>query len=152
MTRKLQEYGPGLQHVPNNAPIEDILFLIKRDGGVVVKGLVSAEAVDRAHADVRETLDGDAEWNGEFFPSMGTIITFPWLFTSLVTKDVSYYRGNQTGFVSDRQKLDIHKDPGHESRVPGCLCPFPDHQKLVLVGRETEGVCFKTVCSINYRY
>ncbi|KAJ5871665.1 phytanoyl-CoA dioxygenase family protein [Penicillium soppii] len=68
MTIIPQKYGPGLQYVPSNAPIEDILFLMKRDGGIVVKGLVSTEDIDKAHADVREALDGDAEWNGDFFP------------------------------------------------------------------------------------
>jgi hypothetical protein len=81
MTIIPQKYGPGLQYVPSNAPIEDILFLMKRDGGIVVKGLVSTEDIDKAHADVREALDGDAEWNGDFFPSIGTILAFFGLFS-----------------------------------------------------------------------
>jgi ectoine hydroxylase-related dioxygenase (phytanoyl-CoA dioxygenase family) len=86
MVKTMQEYGIGLQHVPYNTPLEDILFLIKRDGGVVVKDLVSSEDVDRAHADVRETLDGDLQWNGDFFPSMDTTTGSPITHLGLLTK------------------------------------------------------------------
>lgn len=64
------KYGPEVQRVSTDTPLEEILYLLKRDGGVFVKGLVSEANVDQAFADCREILDSDVEWNGSFFPSM----------------------------------------------------------------------------------
>lgn len=64
-----EKYGSGVQYVASDTPLEDILALIKRDGGVVVKGLIPPEMVDKAHEEVRGRLDEDKSWEGEFFPS-----------------------------------------------------------------------------------
>ncbi|KAF4539439.1 Phytanoyl-CoA dioxygenase [Lasiodiplodia theobromae] len=67
---RIEKYGPEVQKVPADAPLEDILYLLKRDGGVFVKNLVSEEDVDKACEDVKERLDADVEWEGAFFPTM----------------------------------------------------------------------------------
>lgn len=64
------KYGPEVQKLPANTPIEDIIALLKRDGGVFLKALVSEADVDQAYAECRHRLDADAEWSGSFFPSM----------------------------------------------------------------------------------
>ncbi|KAL7765695.1 hypothetical protein ACKLNR_003611 [Fusarium oxysporum f. sp. zingiberi] len=64
----LDRYGPEVQRVPADAPIEDIIALLKRDGGVFVKGLVSEADVDKAYDECRARLDSDVEWSGSFFP------------------------------------------------------------------------------------
>lgn len=64
------KYGPEVQKVPADAPVEDIIYLLKRDGGVFVKGLVPATEVDKAFEECRARLESDVEWNGQFFPSM----------------------------------------------------------------------------------
>lgn len=69
MPTATKEYGPEVQKVPATTPLEDILYLLKRDGGVFIKGLVPTEDVDKAYDEVRETLDNDVEWEGNFFPS-----------------------------------------------------------------------------------
>lgn len=61
---------PGVQNMPNDTPLDDILFLLKRDGGVIVKGLIAVEDVDKTTEECRERLDQDLPWDGEFFPSM----------------------------------------------------------------------------------
>ncbi|KAF2141595.1 uncharacterized protein K452DRAFT_351176 [Aplosporella prunicola CBS 121167] len=61
-------YGPEVQRVPADAPLDDILYLLKRDGGVFVEKLVARADVARAYEEVRERLDGDEAWEGEFFP------------------------------------------------------------------------------------
>lgn len=63
------EYGPEVQYVTKDTPLEDILRLIKRDGAVFVRNLVSEEDVDKAYEDVKERFDQDLEWEGSFFPS-----------------------------------------------------------------------------------
>ncbi|TDZ20887.1 Dioxygenase swnH1 [Colletotrichum orbiculare MAFF 240422] len=62
------KYGPEVQRVSADAPIEDIIGLLKRDGGVFVKGLVPVAQVDKAFEECRERLENDVEWNGSFFP------------------------------------------------------------------------------------
>jgi hypothetical protein len=64
------KYGPEVQKVPADTPVEDIIYLLKRDGGVFVKGLVPVADVDKAFEDCRARLESDVEWDGQFFPSM----------------------------------------------------------------------------------
>jgi hypothetical protein len=63
------EYGPKVQRVPLDTPIDNILYLLKRDGGVFVQGFVPPDDVDQAYSECRERLENDVEWNGSFFPS-----------------------------------------------------------------------------------
>ncbi|KAF5707217.1 hypothetical protein FGLOB1_7048 [Fusarium globosum] len=64
----LEKYGPEVQRVSADAPIQDIIALLKRDGGVLVKGLISEADVDKAYDECRARLDSDVEWSGNFFP------------------------------------------------------------------------------------
>ncbi|CZR46641.1 uncharacterized protein FPRO_12091 [Fusarium proliferatum ET1] len=64
----LEKYGPEVQRVSADAPIQDIIALLKRDGGVFVKGLISEADVDKAYDECRARLDSDVEWSGNFFP------------------------------------------------------------------------------------
>ncbi|WQF77178.1 Putative phytanoyl-CoA dioxygenase [Colletotrichum destructivum] len=61
-------YGPEVQKVPADTPIEDIIYLLKRDGGVFLKQLIPVADVDQAWEECRERLENDVEWNGSFFP------------------------------------------------------------------------------------
>jgi hypothetical protein len=63
------QYSDEVQYVGNNTPIDDILYLLKRDGAVFIRNLVSYEDVDTAYKDVKERLEDDLEWEGNFFPS-----------------------------------------------------------------------------------
>ena len=65
-----KQYGPEVQYVPNTTPIEDIIYLIKRDGAVFLRNLIPPEDVDRAYEDVKERLEKDIDWDGNFYPSM----------------------------------------------------------------------------------
>jgi hypothetical protein len=69
----MDKYGPEVQRVPADAPIQDIIALLKRDGCVFVMGLVSEADVDKAYDECRERLDSDIEWSGSFFPSKFTL-------------------------------------------------------------------------------
>ncbi|KAH8432831.1 phytanoyl-CoA dioxygenase family protein [Aspergillus melleus] len=68
MCKSASKYQPGVQNVPNDTPLEDILFLLKRDGGVIIKGLIPVEDVDKTTEEIRHRLDQDLPWDGEFFP------------------------------------------------------------------------------------
>ncbi|KAF5968147.1 hypothetical protein FBULB1_10853 [Fusarium bulbicola] len=52
-----EKYGPEVQRVPADAPIQDIIALLKRDGGVFVKGLVSEADIDKAYDECRQVVD-----------------------------------------------------------------------------------------------
>lgn len=69
----LEKYGPEVQRVSADAPIQDIIALLKRDGGVFVKRLISEADVDKAYDECRARLDCDVEWSGSFFPSKSSL-------------------------------------------------------------------------------
>ncbi|KAF9767544.1 hypothetical protein IL306_015273 [Fusarium sp. DS 682] len=50
----LGKYGPEVQKVPADAPIKDIIALLKRDGGVFVKGLIPQDDVEKAYDECRD--------------------------------------------------------------------------------------------------
>ncbi|KAF1949877.1 PhyH-domain-containing protein [Byssothecium circinans] len=66
--RSATDLPQGVQTVSADAPAEYVIRLLKRDGGVFVKGLVSEADVDKAYDDCREKMDSDGEWEGNFFP------------------------------------------------------------------------------------
>jgi ectoine hydroxylase-related dioxygenase (phytanoyl-CoA dioxygenase family) len=46
----------ALEHVPNTATAEEIMKVVKRDGGVIIKGLLSADQVQRFNAEIEPHL------------------------------------------------------------------------------------------------
>ncbi|KAF6821731.1 phytanoyl dioxygenase family protein [Colletotrichum plurivorum] len=68
MSAMAEKYGPEVQRVSAKTPTEDIIYLLKRDGGVFIKGLIPEPDVDQAYEECRERLDNDVEWCGSFFP------------------------------------------------------------------------------------
>ena len=64
------KYSDEVQKVSKDTPLEEIIYLLKRDGGVFVKNLISEEDVDQAYREARPRLDADVAWNGSFFPGM----------------------------------------------------------------------------------
>lgn len=69
MPGPVKEYGPEVQYVTTDHSLDDIFYLLKRDGAVFVRNFVSIEDVDQAYADVKDRLDEAPEWNGTFYPS-----------------------------------------------------------------------------------
>lgn len=69
MPAAADRYGPDVQTVSPNTPVEDLIYLLKRDGGVFVKNFVPGPDVDQAFSECRERLENDVEWKGSFFPS-----------------------------------------------------------------------------------
>ncbi|KAM0355126.1 hypothetical protein ACHAPU_000986 [Fusarium lateritium] len=64
----LDKYGLEVQRVPAHTPVDDIIALLKRDGGVFVESLIPENDVDKAYNECRERLESDIEWSGDFFP------------------------------------------------------------------------------------
>jgi hypothetical protein len=65
-----KQYGTGLQYLTPDAPLDDIIHLLKRDGAVGVRGLVSVTDLDQTYDEIKDRMNADREWEGEFFPSM----------------------------------------------------------------------------------
>ena len=65
-----RDYAPGLQYLLPGAPVDDIFYLLKRDGAVVIRNLISHEDLDQTYEEIKDTLNADLEWDGEFFPSL----------------------------------------------------------------------------------
>jgi hypothetical protein len=53
---------PTLQRINVDAPIEDFIEAIKRDGGCICTNYVSPEIVAKANAEVQPFLDADKPW------------------------------------------------------------------------------------------
>lgn len=66
-------YSLGLQYIPNDTPLEDIVYLMKRDGAVVVRNLIPTEVLDKTYDEVKDRINQDLEWDGAFFPSKSDI-------------------------------------------------------------------------------
>lgn len=62
------KYGPEVQRVPVDAPLEDIIMLLKRDGGVVIEKFLPHSSIDKAYTEIRPKMEIDREWKGDFFP------------------------------------------------------------------------------------
>ncbi|KAL5341194.1 phytanoyl-CoA dioxygenase [Aspergillus crustosus] len=63
-----KNYSPGLQYLHIDTPVDDITYLLKRDGGVVLRRFVSVEDLDKTYDEIKDSINQDVEWDGEFFP------------------------------------------------------------------------------------
>lgn len=55
------KYSDEVQKVSKSTPVEEIIYLLKRDGGVFIKGLISEEDIDQASQEAKSRLDADVE-------------------------------------------------------------------------------------------
>lgn len=62
------KYGGGPQRVSKDTPIEDMIMLLKRDGGVIIEKFVSPESIDESYRDILPRMERDKKWKGKFFP------------------------------------------------------------------------------------
>ena len=100
------KYSDEVQKVSKDTPLEEILYLLKRDGGVFVKNLITEENVDKAFHEVKDRLDNDVEWDGTFFPGKHEIRYFKAGIQCLgLTSCVS---ANSTGSLTDCAKPYLH--------------------------------------------
>lgn len=128
------KYSDEVQKVSKDTPLEEIIYLLKRDGGVFVKGLISEADVDQAHQEAKPRLDADVEWNGSFFPGESA------LRCPVSDRRSSFISTNSTRTVSDRAQPDLYQNSSHESAVSSSLRPFSNLPTMVLVGRREEDV------------
>ncbi|KIX04734.1 uncharacterized protein Z518_05604 [Rhinocladiella mackenziei CBS 650.93] len=54
MPTATRTYDLGVQKVSANIPVEDMIYLLKRDGGVFIQGLIAEGDVDQAYEDCRK--------------------------------------------------------------------------------------------------
>ncbi|RJE23494.1 Phytanoyl-CoA dioxygenase family protein [Aspergillus sclerotialis] len=124
MTDISRKYGPEVQYVQSDTPFEDIIALIKRDGAVVIRSLVPVEMVDKAHAEVRDRIESDVEWDGEFFPketrrapsliARSPTFTKTQLMNPLFQKICAHFLTTRTWFWwGDKQKESVSKPYVH---------------------------------------
>ena len=64
----IKEFPKGVQRLPVDAPLEDFIALMKRDGGVIVENFTTHAIMDQCAADIAPELEKDLGWDGEFFP------------------------------------------------------------------------------------
>lgn len=64
----VDKYPAGPQRVDVNTPLDDVLFLLKRDGGVIISNYVSQAVIDQAYKEILPRLEQSMPWDGVFFP------------------------------------------------------------------------------------
>lgn len=138
MPGTITDLPAGVQRVAADAPLEYILRLLKRDGGVFVKNFISEEDADKAYSECKERIDNDMEWEGEFFPSQ--YITRKVDFICQNEKINVVGRGDKTGTWTSWVEPNIHEDSIDAPIVSRSVRPLPYHKNHVLVGRRTERI------------
>lgn len=128
------KYSDDVQKVSKDIPLEEVLYLLKRDGRVFVKTLISEQDIDQAIDDVKERLDSDVEWDGSFFPGNSPNNTRQ----NQPKKRNQANESNSTNTKSSFthcSKRNIHQDAADEPPIPASLRPLLDYAQLLLVGR-----------------
>ncbi|KAL4932874.1 phytanoyl-CoA dioxygenase family protein [Aspergillus undulatus] len=87
----LDKYDAGLEYLSAEAPLDDIIYLIKCDGGVVLRSLISHEELDKTYDEIKDRMDKDTEWDGEFFPTRN----FQAVCAELLTTRTTYWWGGK---------------------------------------------------------
>ena len=54
-------YGPEVQCLPLDAPLEDVIMLLKCDGGVIIEKFVSHESINKAYDEICLKMEDDRE-------------------------------------------------------------------------------------------
>lgn len=65
----VEKHSLGLQYVSSDTSLEDIVYLMKRNGAVVVRSLISTEALDWTYVEIKDRINQDVELDRAFFPS-----------------------------------------------------------------------------------
>ena len=128
MPSATSKFGPEVQRVPVDAPVEDVIALLKRDGGVIIKNFVSHESIDQCYKEIKPKMDADREWQGKFFPST---LTCDSLDRSGFSPDD---RRNETLPRLDRGLPNVYSYSTESPSLSSRLQPLPHHPKLLLVG------------------
>ncbi|KAF2096461.1 phytanoyl-CoA dioxygenase [Rhizodiscina lignyota] len=68
MPSTTSKYPHGVQRVTRDTPVEDIFWLLKRDGGVVVTNFLDRATVEQTNSEIAHRLEADKPWSGSFFP------------------------------------------------------------------------------------
>ncbi|KAL5336899.1 hypothetical protein BJX70DRAFT_400239 [Aspergillus crustosus] len=66
-----------LQYATSDTPLAEIVKILERDGAVIVRNLISYEDLVTVYDDIKDVLDADPEWEGDFFASMATTPSTP---------------------------------------------------------------------------
>jgi hypothetical protein len=128
MPGTVNELPSGVQSVAADAPIDYIIRLLKRDGGVFIKNFVSEEDADKAYSECRNRIDNDMEWEGDFFPSESSVLVGQFEMLNRI-------RGDAASAWLDWTESYIHEHTIDAPIVSRSLRPFSDYKKHVLVGQ-----------------
>ncbi|KAL4969933.1 phytanoyl-CoA dioxygenase family protein [Aspergillus stella-maris] len=62
-----QAQNPEVVELDASAPIEDIVDVIKRDGGIIIKNFLSPETIDKIHAEAKPYWNKLGKYSGKLF-------------------------------------------------------------------------------------
>ncbi|KAM0083852.1 hypothetical protein ACKRZS_003919 [Fusarium odoratissimum] len=63
-----QRNNPEITALPATAPIEEIVSVIRRDGGIIIKNFITPEEADRIQAEADPHYQKVGKYEGTLFP------------------------------------------------------------------------------------
>jgi len=63
-----QRNNPEITALPATAPIEEIVSVIRRDGGIIIKGFITPDETDRIQAEADPHYQKVGKYEGTLFP------------------------------------------------------------------------------------
>ncbi|RKK64614.1 hypothetical protein BFJ69_g16686 [Fusarium oxysporum] len=145
-----QRNNPEITALPATAPIEEIVSVIRRDGGIIIKGFITPDEADRIQAEADPHYQKVGKYEGTLFPPTDPPLSYPFrdgkrykcVSNPVLAVSEAFSRGRSKAQPLHRDDMAQHFDhvegSGESSLlgllVAGTKCTFENGATQVIVG------------------
>ncbi|KAL7767144.1 hypothetical protein ACKLNR_005060 [Fusarium oxysporum f. sp. zingiberi] len=145
-----QRNNPEITALPATAPIEEIVSVIRRDGGIIIKNFITPEEADRIQAEADPHYQKVGKYEGTLFPPTDPPLSYPFrdgkrykcVSNPVLAVSEAFSRGRSKAQPLHRDDMAQHFDhvegSGESSLlgllVAGTKCTFENGATQVIVG------------------
>ncbi|KAG9500682.1 hypothetical protein J7337_006361 [Fusarium musae] len=145
-----QRNNPEITALPATAPIEEIVSVIRRDGGIIIKNFITPEEADRIQAEADPHYQKVGKYEGTLFPPTDPPLSYPFrdgkrykcVSYPVLAVSEAFSRGRSKAQPLHRDDMAQHFDhvegSGESSLlgllVAGTKCTFENGATQVIVG------------------
>ncbi|KAH7469925.1 hypothetical protein FOMA001_g13906 [Fusarium oxysporum f. sp. matthiolae] len=145
-----QRNNPEITALPASAPIEEIVSMIRRDGGIIIKGFITPDEADRIQAEADPHYQKVGKYEGTLFPPTDPPLSYPFrdgkrykcVSNPVLAVSEAFSRGRSKAQPLHRDDMAQHFDhvegSGESSLlgllVAGTKCTFENGATQVIVG------------------
>ncbi|RKK11476.1 hypothetical protein BFJ63_vAg5746 [Fusarium oxysporum f. sp. narcissi] len=145
-----QRNNPEITALPASAPIEEIVSVIRRDGGIIIKGFITPDEADRIQAEADPHYQKVGKYEGTLFPPTDPPLSYPFrdgkrykcVSNPVLAVSEAFSRGRSKAQPLHRDDMAQHFDhvegSGESSLlgllVAGTKCTFENGATQVIVG------------------